>query len=84
MVQRTTDPQARFGFCMSTTTGEWVPVTDLDKVITWPFNDLDVAFTWDVNGKPTQIVITGFGKTKTMILTWAVEGTLTSIATVIT
>lgn len=47
-----------------------------------PFVDLDVAITW-TSTKPTQIVVTGMGKTKTMVLSWTADE-LNSIATVIT
>ena len=44
--------------------------------------DEEISITW-TDGKPTQIVITGLGKTKTMILSWT-DKKLDSIATVIT
>ena len=47
-----------------------------------PYVDLDTTITW-AGGKPTQIVVTGLGKTKTMVLSWTVDE-LNSIATVIT
>jgi len=82
MSQKTTEPQARFCFRKNLTTKEWEPLTDSEVVIVDPFIDLDITFTW-VGGKPTQIVITGEKKTKTMVLSWTGEE-LNSIATVIT
>ena len=54
--------------------------TSMVKV--YPHVDLDVTLTW-TNGKPTQIEVTGLGKTKTMTLSWTGDE-LNSIATVIT
>ncbi len=47
-----------------------------------PHVELNLVFTW-VSGKPTQIIITGLGKTKTMTLSWTGDE-LNSIACVIT
>jgi len=48
----------------------------------YPHVDLDTVITW-TTGKPTQIVVTGLSKTKTMVLSWTGDN-LDSIATVIT
>ena len=52
------------------------------RVLDWPFTDIDVTLTW-VGGKPTSIVYTGHGKTKTLTLTWDGDE-LDSVACVIT
>ena len=45
--------------------------------------DIDSTYTFNPDGTLAQIVMTGSGRTKTMVFTW-VGGVLQSIATVIT
>ena len=53
-----------------------------EDVVVWPHVDLDITILY-TTGKPTQIEVTGLGKTKTMVLSWTGDE-LNSIATVIT
>lgn len=57
--------------------------TDPESVIgITPHVDIDEVYTW-VTGKLTQAVITGLGKTKTIIYGWTGDE-LTSVSVIIT